>query len=139
MVGLARSRLEPHSSRAEVILSEGEPPVDEPAASCDRFVSNYVFDLLSHDDIRAVLGEAHRILRPDGLLCLSGISSGSGIVSRAVMGLVSWVQSLRPALVGGCRPVDLLPFLSPSAWQVQFHSRLVAFGIASEVVVAKRR
>ena len=89
MVRLAHSHLAPHSSRAEVILTEGEPPVEEPAESYDRFVSNYVFDLLSLEDIRAVLREAHRMLRPDGLLCLSGISSGTGVVSRAVMSVVS--------------------------------------------------
>tara|TARA_B100000315_G_scaffold83731_1_gene76770 strand:+ start:26168 stop:26587 length:420 start_codon:yes stop_codon:yes gene_type:complete len=138
MVQLAQTRLAPHSSRAEVILTEGEPPVEEPAESYDRFISNYVFDLLSHEDIRAVLREAHRILRPDGLLCLSGISSGIGFVSRIVAGMVSWIQSIRPSLVGGCRPVDLLPFLPQSEWQVQHHSKVVAFGISSEVLVAKR-
>ena len=138
MVRLAQTRLASYSPRAEVILTEGEPPVGEPAESYDRFVSNYVFDLLSHEDIRTVLREAHRILRPNGLLCLSGISSGTGFVSRIVAGVVSWIQSLRPSLVGGCRPVDLLPFLPQSEWQVQHHSKVVAFGISSEVLVAKR-
>ncbi|MDH3673346.1 MAG: class I SAM-dependent methyltransferase [Gammaproteobacteria bacterium] len=138
MVRLAQARLASHSPRAEVILTEGGPPVDEPAGSYDRFVSNYVFDLLSHEDIRAVLREAHRMLRPDGLLCLSGLSSGSGFGSRMVAGVVSWIQSLRPSLVGGCRPIDLLPFLLESEWQVQHHSKVVPFGIPSEVVVATR-
>ena len=139
MVRLARARLESHSPRAEVILTEGGPPIDEPTASYDRFVSNYVFDLLSHDDIRAVLREAHRILGPDGLLCLSGLSSGIGLTSRFVASVVGWIQSLRPSMVGGCRPLDLLPFLKESEWQVQHHSKVVAFGIPSEIVVAKRR
>jgi ubiquinone/menaquinone biosynthesis C-methylase UbiE len=138
MVRLAQTRLASHSSQAEVILTEGGPPVDEPAESYDRFVSNYVFDLLSHEDIRAVLREAHRMLRPDGLLCLSGLSSGSGFASRIVAGALSRIQSLRPSLVGGCRPIDLLPFLPESEWQVQHHSKVVAFGIPSEAVVARR-
>ncbi|MDH3692817.1 MAG: class I SAM-dependent methyltransferase, partial [Gammaproteobacteria bacterium] len=62
MVRLAQTRLAPHSPRAEVILTEGESPVEEPAKSYDRFISNYVFDLLSHEDIRAVLRETHRML-----------------------------------------------------------------------------
>jgi SAM-dependent methyltransferase len=137
MVRLAGDRLAPFSSRAEIILTEGSPPVDEPADSCDRFVSNYVFDLLSHEDIRAVLREAYRMLRPDGLLCLSGLSTGIGFGSRIVAGAVTWTQSCCPSLVGGCRPVDLLPFLSDSQWQVQHHSKVVAYGVPSEVVVAK--
>jgi len=138
MVRLAQSHLAPHSARAEVILTEGEPPDGEPSESYDRFVSNYVFDLLSHDDIRAVLREAHRMLRPNCLLCLSGISSGTGFISRIVASAVSRIQSIRPSLVGGCRPVDLLPFLPKSKWQVRHHSKVVAFGISSEVLIAKR-
>ncbi len=67
MVRLAPTRVAPYSSRTEVILTEGGLPLAELTESYDRFASNYVFDLLSHEDIRAVLREAHRILRPDGL------------------------------------------------------------------------
>jgi len=137
MLRLAQTRLAPYSPRAEVILTEGGPPVDEPTEHYDRFVSNYVFDLLSHDDIQAVLHEAHRMLRPDGLLCLSGLSTGIGLTSRFVAGVVSWIQTRSPSLIGGCRPVDLIPFLAESKWQVQHHSKVVAFGVPSEVVVAK--
>ena len=138
MIRVARDRLASHSQRAEVILTEGAPPIDEPAASYDRFVSNYVFDLLSLDDIRAVLREAHRILRPDGLLCLSGLTSGIGLSSWIVAGAITWIQSLHPSMVGGCRPLDLLPFLPESEWKVQHHSKVSAFSIPSEIVVAKR-
>ena len=137
MLRIAQTRLASYSPRAEVILTEGGPPVDEPTEHYDRFVSNYVFDLLSHDDIQAVLHEAHRMLRPDGLLCLSGLSTGIGLTSRFVAGVVSWIQTRSPSLIGGCRPVDLIPFLAESKWQVQHHSKVVAFGVPSEVVVAK--
>jgi ubiquinone/menaquinone biosynthesis C-methylase UbiE len=137
MVRLAEARLAAFSPRTEVSLTGGEPPVDEPTDNYDRFVSNYVFDLLSHEDIRAVLREAHRMLRPDGLLCLSGLSSGIGPGSRFVASAVNWMQSHWPSVVGGCRPVDLLPFLPESEWQVQHHSKVVACGVPSEVVVAK--
>jgi len=138
MVQLAETHLASYSSRAEVILTEGGPPVDESAEFYDRFVSNYVFDLLSHEDIRAVLREAHRMLSPGGLLCLSGLSSGFGLTSRIVAAVVGWIQAHRPSLVGGCRPVDLLPFIQDSEWQLQHHSKVVAFGVPSEVLVAKR-
>lgn len=138
MVRLAQTRLLSHSPRAEIILSEGGPPVEERAEFYDRFVSNYVFDLLSHEDIRAVLQEAHRMLRPEGLLCLSGLSTGVGLASRAVERVLNCIHSFRPSLLGGCRPVDLLPFLQESQWLVQYHTKVVAFGITSEVLVAKR-
>lgn len=138
MVGLAEARLAPFGPRAQVRLTDGAPPVDEPSGSFDRFVSTYVMDLLSEADIAAVLGEAHRILEPGGLLCLTGLSSGSGPASRAVARIWSAVHALRPSLVGGCRPVDLVPFLAPAAWKVRVHSRVAPFWVPSEVVVAER-
>ncbi len=138
MVQLAQDRLSSYATRADVILTEGDPPTDEPAESCDRFVSNYVFDLLSHEDIRIVLREAHRMLRPGGLLCLAGLTSGTGVTSRIVAGVIGWIQPNCPALVGGCRPIELLPFLPESRWQLQHHFKVVAFALPSEIVVAKR-
>ncbi|NIW35671.1 MAG: methyltransferase domain-containing protein [Gemmatimonadetes bacterium] len=138
MVSLASARLAPYAPRARVVLTDGDPPADEPAESYDRFVSNYVFDLLSEEDIEAVLLEARRMLRPGGLLCLTGLSTGVGPVSRTVARIWSWIQERRPKLVGGCRPIELLPFLSPSAWRVRHRAEVAPFGIPSQALVAKR-
>ena len=86
-----------------------QPPRDEPTADYDRFLSTYVLDLLSEDDIAAVLVEAHRMLVPGGLLCLTSLSTGDGPGSRLMARFWSAVHRWRPALVGGCRPLDLLP------------------------------
>jgi len=137
MVRLARKRLEPYSERASVRLSEGGPPDGEPPDFYDRFVSNYVFDLLPEDRIHAVLRSARRMLRPDGLLCLTVVSTGVGPVSRAVARAWTRIHARRPALLGGCRPIDLLPLLPTSDWEVVFYRKLVAFAITSEVVVAE--
>lgn len=139
MVRLAQERLAPYSSRAEVVLTEGGPPVEEPAASYDRFASSYVFDLLSEEDIRSVLREAHRILRPGGLLCASSLSRGAGVPSRVVARIWGWVQARAPSLVGGCRPIELRPFLSHGEWKVRHDQKVVAFAVPSEVLIAERR
>jgi len=76
MVEIARGRLERFGNRASVQLTDGKPRIDAPDGSCDRFVSNYVFDLLSEADIAAVVSEAHRMLRPGGLICLASLSPG---------------------------------------------------------------
>lgn len=138
MVELAQQRLAGYSSRAGVSLTDGAPPSSEPTHAYDRFLSNYVFDLLSEEDIRSTLREARRMLCDDGLLCLAGLSTGVGPVSRAVAGVLRWVQAHRPALVGGCRPIDLLPFVRGPEWDVQFHQKVVAFTITSEALVARR-
>jgi len=138
MVDLARTRLAPFGARAEAMLTDGSPPTSEPAASRDRFVSNFVFDLLSEEDIVAVVGEAHRILVLGGLLCVSSLSSGSDPFSRFMSRAWSRVHRFRPALVGGCRPLELLHWLPPAQWQVRHHCKLTPFGVPSEVVVAAR-
>lgn len=138
MVQLAQERLAPFASRAQVVLTDGAPPVSEPPASCDRFVSNYVLDLLSEDDIASVLMEARRILEPGGLLCLAGLSTGTGVLSRRVARAWLRVHALRPAWVGGCRPLELLGWLPPGQWRVRHHAKLAPFGVPSEALVAER-
>jgi len=138
MVDLARDRLAPFASRAEVVLSDGAPPSQEAPASFDRFISTFVFDLLSQDDIAAVLREAHRMLRPGGLLCLSSLSTGSGAASRLVARIWSGVHRLNPVLVAGCRPLELLDDLSSADWKVRHHLRLAPYALPSEVIVAER-
>lgn len=138
MVRIARERLAPFASRVAVHPSDGGPPTREPSASTDRFVSTYVLDLLSDRDIADLLAEAHRILEPGGLLCLCGLSTGSGVASRAVAHLWSAVHRLRPSLVGGCRPLDLVRRLPESEWKIRDHVQLSSFAVPSEVVVAER-
>jgi SAM-dependent methyltransferase len=139
MIGLAQARLAPWAGRAEVHLTQGGPPSDQPAQAFDRFVSTYVFDLLPVPEIEAVLREARRMLRPGGGLCTAGLSTGVGFGSRAVARAWSLVQALAPSLVGGCRPLDVLPLLPPAEWEVAHHAKVVAFGVTSELLVARRR
>jgi SAM-dependent methyltransferase len=138
MVGLAECRLAPFASRAKVVLTDGAPPALEPSEAYDRFVSTYVLDLLSEQDIAALLQEAHRILRPSGLLCVSSLSTGSGLASRLVAQLWSVVHRLSPSLVGGCRPLDVAGFLASRRWRVRHQVRVAPFAVSSEVVVAER-
>ncbi len=138
MVGLARARLGPWSDRARVEQTSGAPFLPRPNESCDRFLSTYVLDLLSEEDIRATLLEAGRLLVPGGLLCLAGLTIGEKGFSRAVCFLWSRVHALRPALVGGCRPIRLLEFLG-GEWRLLHRGAVSSFGVSSEVVVAEAR
>ena len=138
MVALAEQRLCVFGPRAQVLLSDGGPPTGESDASCDRFVSNFVFDLLSDEMIASVIEQAHRLLRPQGLLCVASLTSGSTPVTRAVAGLWSHVHRAKPALVGGCRPIDLLAFIDGARWRIVHHRRLAPLGLPCEAIVASR-
>jgi ubiquinone/menaquinone biosynthesis C-methylase UbiE len=138
MVRLARERLKPWQARAEVVLTDGSLKLDVPDSAFDRFVSTYVLDLLSEEDIRAVLGEAHRSLRPGGLVCLTGLTCAKGLFGRIITRLWERVHSLRPTLVGGCRPINIKDYLNGERWHIIHHNRITALGISSEVLVASR-
>jgi ubiquinone/menaquinone biosynthesis C-methylase UbiE len=138
MVGLARARLAELAPRAEVVLTDGSPPASEPAGSRDRFVANFVLDLLSEEDIAAVVREAHRILVPGGLLCVTSLSTGTSALSRLTSRVWGGLQRLHPALVGGCRPLELLRWIAPPDWEIRHHRKLELFGVPTEIVVAAR-
>jgi ubiquinone/menaquinone biosynthesis C-methylase UbiE len=137
MINLSQKRLSPFGRRATLWKSTGETSLPLPSECADRFVSNYVLDILSFDEIDAVLGEAQRILKKDGLLCLTGLTNGKGLFSRILTAFWKAVFTLNPKWVGGCRPIALLEFLD--GWDVVHHNVVVARGISSEVIVARKR
>ena len=138
MVALAEEKLAPFAPRTTVTPVPGDLPLPCPPQSVDRFLATYVFDLLPDQEIRRLLAEAHRILQPGGLLVLAGITPGTTLVSRLVMGIWSGLARLAPKLTGGCRPIRLGDYLDSTRWQVKEHDVVVAWGIASEVVIAER-
>ena len=146
MVGLmgstfqcAQCRLARFGARAQVRQTDGAPRIDAPDAAYDRFLSTYVLDLLPEEEMSTVLGEARRVLAPGGRLCLVSLTEGTTLPSRAVIAIWKTLHRLRPAIVGGCRPVKLRDFLSDHQWQIDHQSVVVAFGIPSEVLVARKR
>jgi len=139
MVGLARAAVAPWGDRARVERSDGCLDLPVAAGSFDRLVATYVLDLLSPDDAARLLAEAHRVLRPGGLLALASLTPGRTPVSRALTAAWRAVWRLEPALMGGCRPVTLTPLLSHEEWAVRAHLTVTDLVLASEVVVAESR
>ena len=136
MVALARARVERFEDRAEVALSDGSMRMNAPEGTIDRVVSTYVLDLLKDEDIRKFLGESLRVLTGDGKLCLTGLTRGTTVLSRLVTLVWFLIHRLRPALVGGCRPVRMIDYLDDGDWEIQHRRVVVRFGIPSEVIVA---
>lgn len=138
MVRLSTSRLQPWTARAEVRLVDGSPRLREPDGTFDRFVSNYVFDLLAPDYARLILAEAHRMLRCGGKLCLVSLGCGTSGIAKAVTFLWNTAWRLKPELVGGCRPVSLRTLLLPKQWSIDHFTTVTSWGVPSEVLVASR-
>lgn len=136
MVVLATRRLAPFAPRASVVLADGSPVLPLEDASVDRFVSTYVFDLLPASAQRQLLAEAARVLKPNGLLCLCGITPGVTAASRFVMGIWQGLFTRHPAWVGGCRPICAGDYLPAEAWRTCYRTVVTAWGVSSEVVIA---
>jgi len=73
----------------------------------DVLVNNYMFDLLPENDFETILAEFKRVLRPGGRLALVNMTGGE----RRYNGIWEWIYRKNPALLGGCRGVQLLPSL----------------------------
>lgn len=139
MVDLAQQRLKDYGDRAEVVLSEGSIQFPLADGSVDRIVSSYVLDLLSESNIEKFFTEAHRTLVPGGKVCLVGLTKGVGIPSRIVSATWSAIFRLKPAIVGGCRPLRLEAFIEPVQWQVEYEHMVAPYGVPSEIVVLQKR
>lgn len=136
MVEISKRRLSRFGARARVALTDGVSPLPLPVASCDRFVSTYVLDLLEPEHIALVLGDARRLLAHGGRLGVASLTFGRGAGSKALIGVWRGLFRLAPSLVGGCRPIDLRRFVTAPDWTVLHHGFRVAWGVPSEIVVA---
>jgi len=135
MIDLSRQRLAHFEERVTLWQSTDDLHLPLQDGSVDYFVSNYVLDILSYEEINVVLGEAKRILKQGGALYLTGLTDGKGLFSKAWTTFWNVRFALNPKWVGGCRPVNLLQFLDE--WDIVHHNVIVARGISSEVVIAK--
>jgi ubiquinone/menaquinone biosynthesis C-methylase UbiE len=138
MVELARGRTARFGSRAVIRQTSGTIHLDLLDGAFDRFISTYVFDLLSEDDIASLLSEAYRVLETGGLLGVVGLTKGSLGLSRFVTWTWKRLHQFSPMLVGGCRPITIESFLENLRWRVCHRNVVTPFAIASEIVVAEK-
>lgn len=136
MVGIASERLAQWSARASVRQADGTADLPYADGAFDRFVTAYVLDLLPEPAIDHVLTEAHRLLRPNGKLCVITSTEGVTAISRAVAGIWKCVYALNPRLVGGCRPLRVSTRLDETAWKMEHTQVVCSWGICSEIVIA---
>ena len=139
MIDLAAQRVKAYSERAKVLQSDGTVQFPLSDHSIDRVISCYVLDLLSHSDIQAFFGEAHRVLMPGGRLCLASLTNGVTLPSRIVSFLWMAIFRIRPSIVGGCRPVRLEKYVDFERWHLEHQKVLTPFGVPSEVLILKAK
>jgi SAM-dependent methyltransferase len=139
MIEIASSRLRRFGERAQVRRVDARSPFAGIETRPDRILTTYVIDLLSSEDAANFVDDCARMLQPGGRLCLASLTFGTTPLSRAVSAGWRTLFRLSPRIVGGCRPIHLLPLFDAACWDVVHHRVVTSFGIASEVVVAVTR
>jgi ubiquinone/menaquinone biosynthesis C-methylase UbiE len=138
MASLARRRVAQFGDRAEIVIGDAAEHVPADDGWADRVVSTYVLDLLPPERAASVLAESARVLAPDGLLCLASLTTGRSRAARMLASAWTRLWALRPQLVGGCRPSDLLPLLETPEWRVESVQVVTTLAIGTQVVIARR-
>ena len=138
MVRLAKERLAAWNGRATVEAVSGPPDLRVGVGAADRVLSTYVLDLLSEEDIRRFLDEAHRVLAPGGRLCITNLTYGETGLAKLVTSLWLRIHRSNPARVGGCRPLRMTELLD-ARWTDVRREVVTAWGLSSESVAAVRK
>jgi ubiquinone/menaquinone biosynthesis C-methylase UbiE len=105
--------------------------------SDDRFdlvINSYMFDLLPEAEFATVLGEIRRVLVPGGRMVLTNMTRSEGAVAR----LYDWVYRHRPALVGGCRAIELSDAVARAGFVDVDRATVKQLGVTSEIVSARK-
>jgi len=134
MLAKARRRLS-KTGHANYSLTRGTATALElEDSSVDLLVNNYMFDLISFQEMDTVLTEFHRVLKPGGKLVLVNMTTGRTVGSR----VYDRFYSRFPRLFGGCRGVQLTEILERNRFRVHTREYIQQCLFPSEVILAEK-
>lgn len=135
MLGHARRRLARSGKTDSYHLHEGSAyKLPYETASFDRLFNTFMLDLLPVEDYPHVLGEFIRVLKPGGRLAVAYFSQGRKWSNR----IWPWLAKHFPALLTGCRPVDLEPVLRKAGFQILSQESISQNTFPSTIVFAQK-
>ena len=98
--------------------------------SFDVVMNSYMFDLIPEQDFMTIINEFKRVLRKGGRLILVSMTRGSPLFNS----VWDWLYRLYPALLGGCRGVELSPYMEQAGFEKIYREYVSQIGFPSEVV-----
>lgn len=135
MLAHAQSRLEHSAKPGAYRLQEGsayELPYE--SESFDVLFNTYMLDMFPVEDQTRVLGEFLRVLKPGGKLAIGYFSHGQKWSNR----IWPWLAKHFPALLTGCRPVDLRPALEQLEVQILKYELISQNTFPSDILIAQK-
>ncbi len=100
--------------------------------SVDTLVNNYMFDLISFEDMDKILLEFRRVLKKDGKLILVNMTEGERFGSK----MYDFIYNISPKTMGGCRGVKLTERLQQHGFKVEVREYFQQMLFPSEVILA---
>jgi ubiquinone/menaquinone biosynthesis C-methylase UbiE len=100
--------------------------------SIDMLANNYMFDLISFEDMDKILLEFRRVLKPDGKLILVNMTEGERFGSK----IFDIIYNSSPKTMGGCRGIRLTEKLQEHGFKVAAREYFQQMLFPSEVILA---
>lgn len=109
--------------------------LEYPDSSFDIVLNNYMFDLIPEKDFLRIVTEFKRVLRPGGRIVMANMTAGT----RWFNAIWDWLYKLHPALVGGCRAIELSPHLQRAGFENIRREHISQATFPSEVIYALKQ
>jgi len=132
MLAKAKSRLskQPNSNYSLDIGSAFDITMEN--HSIDILFNNYMFDLISFDQMDVIIDEFSRVLKPDGKLVMVNMTKPEQLSA----GLYERIYRISPPLMGGCRGVQLSNLLTEHDFIIKNRDYVQQMLFPSEVILA---
>lgn len=134
MLAKARKRLSKLESKHYSLSLGNAAALEIGTESVDVLMNNYMFDLISFEEMESVLAEFRRVLKPGGKLVLVNMTKGRGIGG----GIYDWLYRLVPKAMGGCRGVELSGRLERQKFRVETREYVQQMLFPSEIILARK-
>ncbi len=99
----------------------------------DVLINSYMFDLISFDQMDAVLKEFKRVLKKKGKLVIVNMTIAENFGSE----IYDFLYRLSPKMMGGCRGIRLSKKLQDHGFDVKLREYYQQFLFPSEVILTK--
>jgi ubiquinone/menaquinone biosynthesis C-methylase UbiE len=134
MLGITRSRLRKSGLLARVDLERGDAShLLYPADFFDAIFMSFTLELFDTAEIRAVLQQCRRVLKPGGRLCVVAMSKEgkSGVMVK----LYEWGHEKFPGYLD-CRPIFVRQAIESAGFDIADMARMTSWGLPIGIAVA---
>ena len=132
MLSKAKSRLSKHKNDNYSLSIGSAFNLKVEDASIDLLVNNYMFDLISFNQMDRIIDEYNRVLKQKGKLLLINMTKSEGLGASIYENL----YRLSPRLMGGCRGVQLKDLLTQHGFNIEVREYIQQTLFPSEVILA---